>query len=71
MLDGVKQTLLIIKMRKYEAQLMELQQKISDLGIDEGDAIPGSHANYLYNEYRVVQKEYLAVVKESKELRAK
>ena len=71
MLDGVKQTLLIIKMRKYEAQLKELQQKIADLGVDETDAIPGSRAHFLYNEYRVVQQHYLAVVKESKELRAK
>ncbi len=71
MLDGVKQTLLIIKMRKYEAQLKGLQQEISDLGVDEEDAIPSSRANALYNEYRIIQKDYLAVVKESKELRAK
>lgn len=71
MLDGVKQTLLIIKMRNYEAQLKELQQEITDLGIDEGDIIPGSAADALYMEYRTIQKGYQAVVKESKELRAK
>ncbi len=71
MLDGVKQTLLVIKMRKYEARLKVLQQKIFDLEVDETDAIPGSHAFALYNEYRGIQQEYLAVVKESKELRAK
>ena len=72
MLDGVKQTLLIIKMRKCEARLKELHQIFYDFDIDpEAHHAPDSDAEKFINEYRTIQKEYLAVVKESKELRAK
>jgi len=74
MLDGVKQTLLIIKMRKYEARLKQLSDD-PDFPLTEfemGQVKTLTPEQYkILEEYGKIQKEYLAVVKESKELRAK
>ena len=71
MLDGVKQTLLVIKMRKYEAHLRQISDDPDfPLPVDGTKEITSKQCAML-DEYKRIQEEYLAVVKESKELRAK
>lgn len=69
MLDGVRQTLLIIRMRQCEARLKELSDDPEfPLPLETGEYKEITPKQYaMLEEYKRIQKEYLAVVKESKE----